>query len=290
MQKLIQQGAEAKIILVETNKNQVASHSKKDNKTNPRLNSPFFRMGGRGKAVDNDERSEKQFIIKDRVPKSYRIKILDDKIRKSRTKSEAKLLLKSSEIINCPVPFFTPDFYQIKMPFIDGKKLSQHLDEFSLEKQKEILKQIGKDVAKLHDENIIHGDLTTSNMILVEEENIANKKLDKQINNLSKEKEVISQKLIRAKRDKLGVVVGDVVENEIKPIIYFIDFGLGFFNGKFEDKAVDIHLLKQALESKHFLHWQENYKSFLEGYKDSRNYEKTINQLVKVEKRGRYRH
>ncbi|MFA4953395.1 MAG: RIO1 family regulatory kinase/ATPase [Candidatus Pacearchaeota archaeon] len=236
--KLIQQGAEAKILLDETNKQ----------------------------------------IIKDRIPKSYRIKILDDKIRKQRTKSETKLLIKASQIINTPIPQESKqNNFQITMPFIDGKKLSEHLDEFSLEKQKSILKQIGRDIAKLHDENIIHGDLTTSNMILVEKYNdkFNKKKIksNKQINNLSKEKEVIS-----------------INRERSEPIIYFIDFGLGFFNGKFEDKAVDIHLLKQALEAKHFKHWQEIYQSFLEGYKNSKNYEKTINQLIKVEKRGRYRH
>ena len=42
------------------------------------------------------------FIIKDRIPKLYRLKILDDKIRKLRTRSEAKLLEKASKIINIP--------------------------------------------------------------------------------------------------------------------------------------------------------------------------------------------
>ena len=34
--------------------------------------------------------------------------------------------------------------------------------------------------------------------------------------------------------------------------IYFIDFGLGYISNKTEDKAVDLHLLKHALEAKHF--------------------------------------
>jgi len=32
--------------------------------------------------------------------------------------------------------------------------------------------------------------------------------------------------------------------------VYFIDFGLGFISKKFEDKAVDIHVLKEALEAR----------------------------------------
>ena len=68
------------------------------------------------------------FIIKDRIPKSYRLKELDEKIRKRRTKSEAKLLIKASEIISSPKPFFMPQSKKIKMPFIQGQKLSEHID------------------------------------------------------------------------------------------------------------------------------------------------------------------
>ncbi|MCL5018602.1 MAG: Kae1-associated serine/threonine protein kinase, partial [Candidatus Pacearchaeota archaeon] len=106
-------------------------------------------------------------ITKDRISKSYRIKELDDKIRKQRTKAEKKLLEKASKIINAPNPFPLEEFNKIKMPFIDGKKLSEHLDSFPLKKQKEICKTIGSEIAKLHDAEIIHGDLTTSNMILI---------------------------------------------------------------------------------------------------------------------------
>ena len=189
---------------------------------------------------------KRELIIKNRIKKSYRIPELDDKIKKQRTKSEAKLLAKAGRIINCPVPEINKDkkSTQIKMPFIDGKKLAEHLGKFPVSKQKAILKQIGKDIAKLHQENIIHGDLTTSNMILVEDK------------------------------------------------IFLIDFGLGYFNGKYEDKAVDIHLLKQALEAKHFRYWKELYKEFEKGYKSvgKTQAEKVFNQLIKVEKRGRYKH
>jgi len=199
-QKIIQQGAEAIIIL--------------DNKS----------------------------IIKDRIKKIYRIPELDRKIRKQRTKSETKLLIKASEIINVPIPKKSEEFDKIKMPFIEGKKLSDYLDSFPLNIQKQICKKIGQDIAKLHDANMIHGDLTTSNMIL--------------------------------KDDK----------------IYFIDFGLGFISHKFEDKAVDIHLLRQALEAKHFKNWEVLFKEVIKAYKKSKDADKTLNQLIKVEKRGRYKH
>jgi TP53 regulating kinase-like protein len=181
------------------------------------------------------------FIIKNRISKGYRHPELDRKIIKSRTKSEAKILTKASGIINCPKPFFVPglDFSNIKMPFIEGKKLSEHLD--NLKNKFEIMEKVGEETAKLHDADIIHGDLTTSNMILRENK------------------------------------------------IYIIDFGLGFQNGRIEDKAVDLHLIKQALEAKHFKYHSELFSSFLKGYKKSKESDKVLEQLKKVEARGRYR-
>ena len=185
-------------------------------------------------------------IIKDRIKKSYRLPELDNRIRKLRTRSETKLLDKVSEIINCPKPLTKSsceylDENKIKMPFIEGKKLSDYLDSFSLEKQKQICKQIGESIAKLHDSDIIHGDLTTSNMILKKNE------------------------------------------------VYFIDFGLGFISHKFEDKAVDLHLLKQALEAKHFKYWKELVKEVFKSYEKSKNSRIVLERLRAVEKRGRYK-
>ncbi len=190
------------------------------------------------------------FIIKDRVKKSYRIPELDEKIRGRRTKSEAKLLLKASEIINCPKPFLQPlikNSSKLKMPYIRGKRLSDNLDNFSLKKQKEICKILGEDIAKLHASDIIHGDLTTSNMILNQ----------------------------NPKSPKLK--------------IYFVDFGLGLISSKIEDKAVDLHLLKQALEAKHFKNWKILFEEVLKGYKKYKESEKVLEQFKKVEKRGRYK-
>ncbi len=186
-----------------------------------------------------------KFVIKNRVSKGYRNPELDRKIIKSRTKSEAKILTKASEIINCPKPFFVPDldFSKIKMPFIKGKKLSEHLDNLS--NKFEVMEIVGKETAKLHDNDIIHGDLTTSNMILVQ----------------------------------------DKKENKV----FIIDFGLGFHSKRIEDKAVDLHLIKQALEAKHFQNWEKLFQVFIKAY-NSKDKIKILEQLKKVEARGRYKH
>jgi len=182
------------------------------------------------------------FIIKDRISKGYRIPELDKKIIKRRTKKEAKLLTKSSKIISSPKPFFIPQFSKIKMPYIKGKKLSDYLDNLEKKQQQEVCLKIGKQIAILHNNNIMHGDLTTSNMIL--------------------------------KNNK----------------IYFIDFGLGFHSTKIEDRAVDLHLIKQALEAKHWNNWKIYWKIIENSYRKTSSQGKEILERLKVvESRGRYK-
>ena len=181
-------------------------------------------------------------IIKRRIPKTYRLPILDEKLRKQRTKKEARLLQKASAIIPIPkIIKINEKDKEIEMEFIKGKKLSEHLD--SLKNKVQISKTIGKQIALLHDNDIIHGDLTTSNIILSDKD----KKL------------------------------------------YFIDFGLGFSSNKIEDKAVDLHLIKQALEAKHFKYFKSLTRAVLDGYSISKTSKETLARLKKVASRGRYK-
>jgi Kae1-associated kinase Bud32 len=97
-------------------------------------------------------------LIKERVPKSYRLKDLDERIRRERTKAEARLL---SEARRAGVP--TPIIYDIynstiKMQYLNGTAVKHVIDE-------NLSEQIGSLVAELHMAGIIHGDLTTSNLI-----------------------------------------------------------------------------------------------------------------------------
>jgi TP53 regulating kinase and related kinases len=70
--------------------------------------------------------------------------------------------------------------------------------------------------------------------------------------------------------------------------IYFIDFGLSFFSEKEEDKAVDLHLLDRALESRHYEHYPKIKKAVITGYKKGNpEYKKVLERLKKVESRGR---
>ena len=72
-------------------------------------------------------------------------------------------------------------------------------------------------------------------------------------------------------------------------LVYLIDFGLGFHSHKIEDKAVDLHLLKQALDAKHFKIFPEAFNIILKNYK-ANQHDLIIKRIDTIEKRGRYRH
>jgi TP53 regulating kinase-like protein len=179
-------------------------------------------------------------LVKDRIVKGYRHKKIDSFLRKKRTRSEARIISKVSLIIDVPKIKKVSE-NKIEMDFIQGERLSGYLDKMSEKKALVICKIIGRNVATLHDIDVIHGDLTTSNMIL---------------------------------QDKK---------------VFFIDFGLAFHSHRIENKAVDLHLLRQAFESKHFKRWNKYFSAVLSGYKKSVNSEKVLMQLEKVKMRGRYK-
>lgn len=168
-------------------------------------------------------------VTKERIRKDYRIQQLDESLRKFRTKREAKVLKKLEEL-DFPAPrLIHQDKYTLQMELIDGNKLRDVLDknfDASI---------LGKLVGTLHNNQIIHGDLTTSNMIV---------------------------------SDKL----------------YLIDFGLSFFSAKEEDMAVDLHLLKQALFSKHHHFAEQCFQAVLASYTGPKT---ALARLKKVESRGR---
>src|SRR3989344_4758049 len=110
--------------------------------------------------------NEKGNVEKHRIKKSYRFPPLDNKIRKQRTKKESKILEKAAKLIPIPKLIKTDEKENIELEFINGLKLSDNLDK--LPNAIEICKIIGSQIAILHDNEIIHGDLTTSNMIYVE--------------------------------------------------------------------------------------------------------------------------
>ncbi len=200
-------------------------------------------------------------VTKERVVKGYRIKQIDESMRERRTRREARLLREARRSGVMTPQVLEENRFTIKMEFIDGERAK---DIINAKNFAVLARKIGEKVATLHDYNIIHGDLTTSNMI-------AKLKEKKNPNDESSTKKV--------KRETPQACFD----------LYFIDFGLGFFSHKPEDKATDLHVLKEAITSTHFEVVEKMWKIILDAYKD--NYsgsEKVIKALSKIEKRGRY--
>lgn len=111
---------------------------------------------------------QQNVLVKERIKKGYRIAELDEEIRKARTKREARLINEARRVGVAVPRIFSVDDYKIKMDFIKGQRLKELLNETDNEQRGELAKQIGKSVGIMHANDIVHGDLTTSNMILKE--------------------------------------------------------------------------------------------------------------------------
>lgn len=178
----------------------------------------------------------KDIVTKTRLKKGYRHEVIDLQLRRRRTRREYKVLEKVSLLGIGPKPLRKDDkSMELDYNYVKGDKLRDVLDE-NYEKWS---KEIGRVLGILHSNNIIHGDLTTSNMIV---------------------------------NDKLML----------------IDFGLSDFSTKAEDKAVDLHLLKRALDSKHYKISDKVFDIILQVYKKHyKDSKEILERLKKVKKRGR---
>ncbi|XP_042400833.1 EKC/KEOPS complex subunit TP53RK-like [Zingiber officinale] len=115
-----------------------------------------------------------------------------------------------------------PILHTLTFEYVDGLSVKEILLDFGLngiveEQLDDIAIQIGTAMGKMHDGGLIHGDLTTSNMI-------------------------IRERLIIWKYfTSINMIIIDVL----------IEFGLSFTSTLPEDKAVDLYVLKRALLSMH---------------------------------------
>ncbi len=194
----------------------------------------------------------KKAVIKQRQPKKYRLAEIDETLRLHRMRREAKIIAAMRQL-RIPVPKLIKvdeKTAAITMQLIRGKKVRDILNRSNYGS---IGSEIGKSVGVMHKNNIVHGDLTTSNMML------SNGSRGNSTNGGSEDK------------------------------IYFIDFGLSLFSQKEEDKAVDLHLFRQALNSSHSEIAEECFAAAITAYKEmnSSGWKAVLKRLEKVEGRGR---
>jgi len=107
-------------------------------------------------------------ILKRRLPKKYRLGKLDEEIRFQRTVHEPQIIHKAKEAGVSTPTIFMIDMADatIVMEFVEGKQVKQVLNNLAEEQRLRLCRHIGNLIGRLHSQGIIHGDLTTSNMIL----------------------------------------------------------------------------------------------------------------------------
>jgi TP53 regulating kinase-like protein len=185
-------------------------------------------------------------IMKKRLPKKYRPSRLDERIRTYRTAHESQLLHEAKKV-GVPTPLiYLVDVKNaaIVMEFIGGKQLKQLFGKVSRAQRRNLCLKVGGLIGKLHEHSIVHGDLTTSNMILNSEGKI-----------------------------------------------FFVDFGLGEKTEELEARAVDLHLMRRALQSTHFTFADECFEAVMEGYGQvlsAKTAREVSEKIREIERRGRY--
>ncbi len=189
---------------------------------------------------------EEEVVFKKRVAKKYRPILMDMEIRRSRTIRESQLIHEAKKA-GVPTPvIFSVDMGSttIVMQYLHGKQVKQAFNEVDESKRDGICLRIGELIGRLHTHGLIHGDLTTSNMII----------------------------------DNWGKIT-------------FIDFGLGEKSVELELHGVDLHLMKRALQSTHYLFAEKCFDHVFAGYSKivgANVAKRVLDKIAQIEKRGRY--
>ncbi len=193
-------------------------------------------------------------IRKVRFPKLYRHPDLDRRLTTRRLAQEARTMLRlRKEGLNVPSVYYVDcKKHAIVMEDIGGITLREFLrSQQGSSMGAQVMAKAGVAVAKMHLADLVHGDLTTSNIIVW---------------------------------DKAG-------SHDSAPgaQIYLIDFGLSSSNGTDEDIAVDLYVLERAIISAHSATAPALNQSFLEAYGDVMARPSVLSRLEEVRARGRKR-
>ncbi len=114
---------------------------------------------------------DKRVVFKTRLPKKYRPEQLDNAIRRYRTVHEPQLMHDAKRAgVSTPIIYLVDvENSIIVMEYIEGNQVKQLIDSLCEPDREELCTKIGEEVGKLHKFGLVHGDLTTSNMILGDE-------------------------------------------------------------------------------------------------------------------------
>lgn len=174
------------------------------------------------------------------------------------------------------------------MEWVDGqtaKEVLMGVKEVKRESEKDnalhgeiqsLMSRVGRILSRMHDMGVIHGDLTTSNIMI--------RPGTQQANGLSNgHEEVHSHEQSTSKAEKEAVLCDTLKNGEV----VLIDFGLATSSIQDEDKAVDLYVLERAFGSTH-PEAEDEFKEVLKAYgESSRGAKVVLKRLEEVRLRGR---
>jgi TP53 regulating kinase-like protein len=242
--------------------------------------------------------------LKVRPTKAYRHEALDRRLTRQRVLHEARCLLKLVRE-GVPVPAVLSVDWEpsgggdqqravgawLLMEWIDGpavrvvlerwetwmKKSSSALsqEDTAVKKEeeetrvKDLMARIGQVVGSMHKAGVVHGDLTTSNLILRASDLPLDQNPEKHFERQNPE---------------------DITESpSMAGDIFLIDFGLASTSAYDEDRAVDLYVLERAFGSTHPM-TEGFFSHVLQGYSDSfKGAKSVLKKLEDVRMRGRKR-
>ncbi|XP_043523332.1 EKC/KEOPS complex subunit Tp53rk isoform X2 [Frieseomelitta varia] len=208
----------------------------------------------------------KSTLIKERFEKKYRHADLDKRLTKDRIKAECRAIIraKAAGIATPAIYLANLERRCIYMEYIEDaiilkefidKKVSKEINDDRL--LNFIAQGLGTIIAKLHLKNIIHGDLTTSNVLLKNIDDDHIKKYENAANNF-----------------------------------VIIDFGLARIESSVEDKAVDLYVLERSLLSAHSeipLLFSKIFDTYQKHYANKSQCKEIVSKYKEVQLRGRKR-
>lgn len=125
------------------------------------------RVGAEAK-LDSSDWMDRKVVVKQRLVKGYRNPKLDKALQGYRIKNEVRLMFDARRAgISVPVIYSVElADNRIVMQEIEGMRVKDALERLSEEDAKRVCEKIGEIAGRLHASDIVHGDLTTSNMLL----------------------------------------------------------------------------------------------------------------------------
>jgi TP53 regulating kinase-like protein len=123
---------------------------------------------GAESVIFKTQRWNHYFALKWRKAKPYLLEEIDSLLRKTRTNKECRMLTTARQLgVHTPAVYSVDLInYSILMDFIEGTQFKQLVEELAQKQILDLCQRFGQSIARLHQGGVVHGDPTTSNVII----------------------------------------------------------------------------------------------------------------------------